>query len=347
MMLQSTPVRSRREEAPSRRFHARNRANTIAAFHRVQKPGRNAYNLGMAPTNDWRTHYPFCTHYRQIDGHRMHYIDEGLPENPVLLFVHGNPTWSFYWRNLVTAFRDEYRCIAIDHLGCGLSDKPQSYSYCLERHADNLVEFVTTLDLKNVTLLAHDWGGAIGMLAATKIPDSFRRFVLFNTGAFPPPRVPLRIASCRIPLLGTFAMRGFNAFAAAAQTMASENRLDPDVLAGLIVPYDSWANRVAIDGFVRDIPLSRQHPTFSVLENLESQLVDFRHHPCQLIWGMKDWCFTPECLERFIQHIPNAAVEQIHDAGHWVIEDRPKRCEESVRRFLTNHPLTTMRQAIS
>ena len=296
----------------------------------------------MASSNDWRPLYPFCTRHIELDGHRMHYIDEGQdsPGNP-LLFVHGNPTWSFYWRNFVRELRPEHRCIAVDHIGCGFSDKPQNYDYCLRTHADNLKSVIKELDLNNITLLAHDWGGAIGMLAATEMPERFSRFVLFNTGAFPPPRVPLRIASCRIPFLGTLGMRGLNSFAAAAQVMASHKPggLDPAVLAGLILPYDSWANRVAIDAFVRDIPLTKKHPTYAVLEKLENDLGQFKDHPFQFIWGMEDWCFTPACLDQFLTHLPNAEVDRLTDAGHWVIEDDPDRCLKSVREFLTKNSL--------
>ena len=136
-------------------------------------------------------------------------------------------------------------------------------------------------------------------------------------------------------------MRGLNSFAAAAQVMASHKPggLDPAVLAGLILPYDSWANRVAIDAFVRDIPLTKKHPTYAVLEKLENDLGQFKDHPFQFIWGMKDWCFTPACLDQFLTHLPNAEVDRLTDAGHWVIEDDPDRCLKSVREFLTKNSL--------
>ena len=286
----------------------------------------------------------------------MHYLDEGKSRSHsngaaevTLLFVHGNPTWSFYWRHFISELRDEHRCVAIDHLGCGLSDKPQDYDYWLRSHTDNLKQVISSLDLQNVTLLAHDWGGAIGMLAATEMPERFGRFVLFNTGAFPPPKIPWRIASCRIPFLGTLAMRGLNAFAGAAQTMASEieGGLPPATLQGLIVPYDNWANRIGIDRFVKDIPMSKRHRTYAILEKLESKLRIFVNHPFQFVWGMKDWCFTPECLDRFLTHLPNADVERIAQAGHWVIEDAPDRCLQTIRQFIARNPLSPLSPATS
>ena len=288
---------------------------------------------------DWRRLYPFSSRYASIDGHRMHYLDEGASDEAFLM-VHGNPTWSFYWRNLVAAWRDRFRVVVPDHLGCGLSDKPQRYPYSLQQHTANLVELIESLDLRNITLFAHDWGGAIGLNAVRACPERFKRFVLFNTGAFPPPRVPRRIAVCRTPLLGTIALRGLNLFARAAQRMATGRRtgLDAEVLAGLIAPYDSWANRVAIKAFVEDIPLTRRHPTYTELEKLESFLREMPHKPTQLIWGMRDWCFDETCLERLQGIFPDAAVCRVEDAGHWVVEDAPDQIIHVVNEFLAAAP---------
>src|SRR3990172_7974919 len=150
--------------------------------------------------NDWRALYPFESHYHTIAGHRLHYLDEG--EGPVLLMAHGNPTWSFYWRNLVAAFRGRYRVVVPDHVGCGLSDKPdrRRYPYRLMQRVSDLDELIRKLDLKEITLLAHDWGGAIGMGAAVKRPERFARFVLFNTAAFRSKWGPWRVRVCRAPL---------------------------------------------------------------------------------------------------------------------------------------------------
>jgi haloalkane dehalogenase len=134
--------------------------------------------------------------------------------------------------------RDRYRVIAIDHLGCGLSSKPAGYCYSLAGHVSNLQSLVTQLDLNQITLFAHDWGGAIGMGTAGKLPGRFSRFALFNTAAFRSQRIPLRIAVCRIPFLGTFALRGLNAFSRAALTMAVEkhDRMTTAVKRGYLAP---------------------------------------------------------------------------------------------------------------
>jgi haloalkane dehalogenase len=287
----------------------------------------------------WRDLYPFESHYMDVGGQRLHYVDEGSVaegSGGPLLFVHGNPTWSFYWRNLILGLRDQYRCVAVDHIGCGLSDKPQQYEYTLARRIGDLVDVVRRLDLRNATLVAHDWGGAIGVGMVQQVREQFNRIVLFNTGAFPPPFVPWRIAACRIPVLGTAAVRGLNAFARAALTMAVEkhDRMTADVKAGLLAPYDNWQNRVAIDAFVKDIPFSRRHPAWQTLERIEAGLDSLGTMPIQLIWGMRDWCFRPECLERFIQHWPQAEVHRLEDCGHYVVEDAHERIVPLMREFL-------------
>ena len=297
---------------------------------------QDSYIRQMPVSNEkeWRRLYPFQSHHLTLDDQRYHYLDEGRGQP--FLFVHGNPTWSFYWRNLVVAFRNRYRTIAPDHIGCGLSDKPQRYPYCLARHVENLLSLIRELDLREITLAVHDWGGAIGLGAAIAEPDRFAKLILFNTGAFPPPFVPLRIRICRTPLLGTVALRGLNLFARAALTMAVEHpeRLKKGVAAGLLAPYDNWQHRIGIDRFVRDIPFSRRHATWCELEKIESRLPELADRPIQLIWGMQDWCFRPECLDRFQMIFPNARVHRLADAGHYVVEDAHEEIIECLEEFM-------------
>ena len=278
----------------------------------------------------------------------MHYVEKNSSSDksadyqrliPPVLMVHGNPTWSFYYRDLIQRLSDRFRSVAVDHIGCGLSEKPAHFDYCLESHINNLVEFIDKKELSDINLVVHDWGGAIGLGAATRMPERFAKIVILNTAAFPPPYIPRRIQACRIPLLGTIAVRGFNLFAWAAIYMATERKggLKKQVAKGMLAPYDRWSNRVAIDRFVKDIPTSKNDPTWKLLSEIESNLDRLKHLPIQLIWGMKDWCFRPECLERFEQHFPDARVHRIEDAGHYVIEDATEKVCELVDCFLTDH----------
>ncbi len=289
----------------------------------------------------WRQQYPFESRFLEIDGARMHYVDQGSPDSDVILMMHGNPTWSFYWRHLISGLSDQYRTIALDHIGCGLSDKPAGYDYCLQQHIDNACALIEALDLTNVTLMAHDWGGSIGMGTLLKLKERFSRIVLFNTAAFPPPYIPFRIRVCRWPVVGKIALQGFNLFAKAAITMATEQKkgLDPVAIQGLLAPYDNWQNRIATYKFVKDIPLSPSHRTWQVLENIEAGLESVKDFPIQLIWGMQDWCFRPECLDRLHAHWPRADVTRFDDGGHYIVEDKIAQIIPTVRLFLENNPV--------
>ncbi|MAI35570.1 MAG: alpha/beta fold hydrolase [Rubripirellula sp.] len=280
---------------------------------------------------------PYASKEFSTSGQTLRYLDEGSGSE-TLLCVHGNPTWSFYYRKIVEQFSPRYRVIAVDHMGCGRSDKPQQheFSYTLASHRNNLVSLIDSLNLDQITLIAHDWGGAIGLSSMLERRARLKRIVLLNTGAFPPPYLPKRIAACRIPVLGSLAVRGLNAFARAATTMAvSRNKLNAEVASGLLAPYDNWHNRVAIDAFVRDIPMSSEHPTYEPLKQLEDQLPSLANLPSLLVWGMKDWCFRPECLRRFQAAWPDAVSVEIPDAGHYVIEDAPEETLQAISNFLS------------
>ncbi|HVJ68408.1 MAG TPA: alpha/beta fold hydrolase [Caulifigura sp.] len=288
----------------------------------------------MPASSDWSAEYPFAPHFLDLGGLKYHYVDEGA--GPTILFVHGNPTWSFAWRNLLKDLSRDYRVIAVDHIGCGKSDKPQQYDYILENHVSNLTTLIDRLDLRDVTLVGHDWGGCIGMGAAGRRADRFQRFILMNTAAFRSRRIPLRIAVCRIPFLGAAAVRGLNAFAGSALWMAVEHpqEFSAAARAGFIAPYDTWANRIATHEFVKDIPLSPSHRSYRTLVGIEEGLAQFRDRPMLLLWGEKDWCFTLEFLNEWQQRFPGAKTITYPDAGHYVFEDARDRMLNDVRSFL-------------
>lgn len=276
--------------------------------------------------------YPFQSHWFRSGTHIQHYVDEG--SGPVLLMVHGNPTWTFAWRRLIQTLSREYRVIAIDHLGCGFSEQPQGRLYTLDQHIQRLEALVTLLDLQHITLFAHDWGGAIGMGCAGRHPERFDRFVLMNTAAFRSTRIPLRIAVCRIPFLGPLGVQGLNLFSLAALQMAAARPLTAAAKAGLLAPYRSVASRVAVREFVLDIPMKPEHRSYQTLVGVEESLKQLTDKPMQLIWGMKDWCFSPEFLREFETRFPAAEVHEIADAGHYVFEDAADEVIDVSREFL-------------
>lgn len=284
----------------------------------------------MPAVASWKSLYPFASHYAAIAGHQLHYVDEYVgpaEQTPAktLLFVHGNPTWSFHWRSLILGLRNEYRCVAVDHLGCGLSDQPAE-TFRLADRIEHLSQLIAQLDLKNVTLVAQDWGGAIGLGAMQRHLSRLDRAMLINTGAFPPWFIPARIRVCRAPLLGRIGLQGANLFSRAALRMTTpgSGRLPADVEAGYLAPYDSWAHRRAVYDFVADIPTGPKDPTWETLKQVEEGLSTMASRPILLTWGMRDWCFTPACLERFQQHWPHAITVEFPEAGHWLVEEQPQ-----------------------
>ncbi|MCA9492579.1 MAG: alpha/beta fold hydrolase [Myxococcales bacterium] len=289
---------------------------------------------------DVRALYPWKGADAQLScGHRLHYLDEGKGE--VLLMVHGNPTWSFYWRDLVKGLSDRYRCIVPDHVGSGLSDKPQSWTYRLQDHIDNLVELMDRLDLENVTMLVHDWGGAIGFGAACARPERIARLVVFNTSVFME-EVPLSIRLARKRLVGEIVVRGFNGFARAGllRAIGDRGRMKGAVGRGYLAPYDSYDHRVAHLMFIRDIPLEDGHPTRVTIERMTKEVPEkFAKTPTLFIWGDKDFVFTPRFLEKWQKLLPQGEAHRFPDAAHWVVEDAHERILPLVEDFLARHPL--------
>ena len=269
--------------------------------------------------------YPWQGSFIDVDGGRMHVLDVGPRDAPVMLALHGNPTWSFYWRALIARYSDRYRVVVPDHIGCGLSDKPQDWPYRLAGHVGNVLRVIDALELSDITYVVHDWGGAIGMGAATQRPESARRFVVTNTGAWLSKAIPPSIATCKIPGFGAVAVRGFNGFARVATIRASEKGLDPVAKQGLLHPYDSWANRIATLRFVEDIPLRATHPSHAELARIDHGLASLADKPMLICWGNADFCFTPAFREEWERRFPNATVHHWDDVGHYVIEDAPDR----------------------
>jgi len=281
-----------------------------------------------------RAEYPFVSRWFEASAGRMHYVDEGPRDAPPLLMLHGNPTWSFYFRKLVRAFSKDFRCVAPDHIGCGLSDKPRDWRYDLVGHVENLERLVLDLDLRGITLVLHDWGGAIGLGFARRHPERIARLVVTNTAAFPG-KAPLRLRVCRAPGVGPFLVRRMNAFVGLAPRLAVAKRLDGAAKRGLQLPYRTAADRIAIARFVQDIPLSPRHRSWAELEAIERSLTRFRDLPVCIIWGERDFVFTSRFREEWERRFPEAEVHRLRDAGHWLLEDAPQEVEAILRAFLS------------
>jgi haloalkane dehalogenase len=289
----------------------------------------------MLNMENWRSEYPFDSNFLDVgDGARMHYLDEGPRTDEAVLMLHGNPTWSFYYRNVVLALRGRMRCVVPDHVGMGLSDKPAHYPYRLERRIGDVVKLLNHLRLKRIHLIVHDWGGAIGMGVVTRSVDSTGKIVVLNTAAFPDTRIPRRISVCRWPVLGALLVRGLNGFAGPAVKMAVAKPLPPAVRAGYLAPYRSWSSRVAVHQFVRDIPMEPDHPSRAILQQIGTDLAWLRAKPMLIGWGGRDFCFNDHFLERWKKVCTHAEVEYYPDAGHYVLEDAREELIPRITEFL-------------
>ena len=281
---------------------------------------------------DIKSLYPFePKEFTVKGGHRLSYVDEG--NGDPMLMVHGNPTWSFFYRNLIKVFSKKQRTIALDNIGCGTSDKPQDYEYTLENHINNLEQLVLDLDLNNITLCVHDWGGAIGHGVAVRHPERFKRIVVFNTAAFRSRNIPKRIALCRVPFFGRIAVRAFNAFAGSATFMTTITPLSDEIKKGFLLPYNNWENRIATHEFVVDIPLDANHRSYATLSTVEEGLEKLKDVPMTIIWGKHDWCFDHTFLKRWQELFPKASVHEL-DAGHYLLEDKGEEIIQLIKDFI-------------
>jgi haloalkane dehalogenase len=288
--------------------------------------------------------YPFSPRtFVHPNGLQQSYLDEGEGEPVVML--HGNPSWSYYWRHLVLGLRDGYRCIVPDHIGMGLSDKPDDahYGYTLRNRVQDLDRLLDHAGVgDNVTLAVHDWGGMVGFGWALKHASRVKRLVILNTSAFPLPAakpLPWQLKLGRNWTLGEWLIRGANAFAAGAATDGVVTPLAPDVKRALLAPYDSWANRIATVRFVQDIPLGPEDRAWDLVEAAGKRLHEFADRPTFIGWGLKDFVFDRHFLEGFQAALPKASAQIYEDAGHYVLEDKHALLVPRIRDFLDRNLL--------
>jgi cis-3-alkyl-4-acyloxetan-2-one decarboxylase len=292
----------------------------------------------------FRHMYPWQGRWLMRHDQVLHYLDEGSGEPLVLL--HGNPTWSFYYRRLIQALAPRCRLIVPDHMGCGLSSRPDdaAFSYTLQSHADNLEDLLDRLDLQEgVTLVLHDWGGMIGMACACRRPERIARLIVLNTGAFlipPAKRLPWPLWFIkRTPLLPALLVRGLNAFSLGAAYLGTKKSLPPEIRRAYTAPYGSWQNRIATLRFVEDIPVTPRDRSYGLSAWVDQHLGLFRETPMQICWGERDFVFDRVILAEWTRRFPGAEVQTYPEAGHYILEDAPGPVLEKIVDFLDRHPL--------
>jgi haloalkane dehalogenase len=275
--------------------------------------------------------YPFTPYYYDTSAGRMFYIDEG--KGDVLLFLHGNPAWSFTYRKLIKKLSGSYRCIAVDYIGFGLSDKPEGWTYLPKDHAAYIETFIKYLQLKNITLVLNDWGGPIGMHYAVAHPDNIKSLVIFNTWAWSVKgnKYYEQFSGFMGGPVGRFLIRQFNLFGKSVVSMATGNkknfpvRIHKMYYRHLATPADrkgSYTFPKEIIGssvWLADI-WAKRHP--------------LQHKPALLLWGMKDIAFRKDILQVWEDFFDNKQVVTFPDAGHFPQEERGEECAERIREFM-------------
>lgn len=278
-----------------------------------------------------RAVYPFESHYIEVNGGRMHYVDEG--EGPPIVMVHGTPTWSFLYRNLLSALVKSHRVVAIDHLGFGLSDKPEEGDYRPETLARNLEALIWRLDLEDIVLVVHDFGGPIGLSYAIEHPENIRALVLFNTWMWSLGGTRAEKASkIMAGPIGRFLYKrlNFSPKVLIKAAFADKSKLTKDIHRHYVEAFPTSADRHAPWVFARELIGSTDW-----YESLWSRREQIADKPALALWGMKDPTFGPDALARWKETLRNVKVVEFPDAGHFVQEEAPRESTREVRTFLS------------
>jgi haloalkane dehalogenase len=286
------------------------------------------------PEPDWldRSAYPFRSHFLALPQGRMHYVDEGHGE-PVL-FVHGTPTWSFEFRALIRAVRGTSRAIAPDHLGFGLSERPEGFEYTPEAHAQALEAFVDRLGLERFSLVVHDFGGPIALPLALARPERISRLVVMNSFMWPldADKDLAKNAGFAASELGRMLYRHANASLRLIMPSAffDRKKLTPELHRQYLSVFP--------DGAGRERVLWQLARSLLGSADFYAQLWQRRDAlhsiPALLVWGMQDPAFTPQHLSRWQRALPQAQTLDVGDAGHWPHEEQPQLVSAALKNFL-------------
>jgi haloalkane dehalogenase len=262
---------------------------------------------------------------------RIHFLDEG--EGPAVILLHGNPTWSYYYRNLILVLKKTHRVLALDYLGCGLSDSPKMPLHWAD-HVAIVSEWLSSLSLPSFDFVLHDWGGGIGMGVIKNYFERVGKIALLNTGVFFAEPLPLSIRMARLPYVGYFLTVVCDLFLQGALKCCTVKSMNAETVINYQMPYRTWRRRQVIYDFVRDIPVDEDHPSYSVLKDLEAFLPQLHSKPMKAFWGMQDFVFNASYLNHWQSLLPHLLVKRYGNAGHWVLEDAQGEIEKDIHDFL-------------
>lgn len=288
----------------------------------------------MQPTNtDWvnRGLFPFESRYVEIEGHRIHYIDEG--KGPVILFCHGTPEWSFGWRDLIRDLHRDFRCIAPDYLGMGLSDKPQNADFTCEGHARRLWRLVEKLQLEEICIVANDFGLSIGLSYAVQFPEKVKRISIFNGWMWSLNKDKHYSSAGRVfkTWFGKALYYYFNFPVNVIMPMAFGNKkkLTREAKRHYRQALPNAASRRATYAFAQEV--LNAGPWWQSLWERRERITA---KPFLIFWGMKDRFVPSYELEKWEKAVPGAKVIRCADAGHFVQEEAAELMIAELRKFL-------------
>lgn len=279
--------------------------------------------------------FPFSPHYLELqNGARIHYVDEG--KGPVLLFLHGNPTWSFLYRHLIALLKSDFRVIAPDYPGFGLSTAPREYAFSADEQAAAMSEFVARLDLHGVTLMVQDWGGPIGFAVAERQPERFNGFVIGNTWAWPLERTGHKLFSSLMGgWPGQFAAWCCNGIVRFFLSRGMERELSDAELAMYLAPFEARASRTPTHVFPAQL-----WDADRFLQQVYAELPSITDRPALITWGVQDFAFQAPERSRFEALFPTHQTLLLNDASHFIQEDAPREIATAIRSW---HPATNRR----
>lgn len=279
--------------------------------------------------------YPFESRFADVAGSRVHYIDEG--EGPTLLLLHGNPTWSFLYREIVAGLRDRFRCIAVDHPGFGLSSPAPGYGFTPAEHAKVLEAFIAELDLTDVTMMVQDWGGPIGFAAATREPDRFSGFVIGNTWAWPKSDPGTQVFSRFLggPIGGYLITRRNLFVERIIPAGVRLKKLSKPVMDAYRGPFPTPQSRRPVHVFPHEILASR--PFLAEVERGLPALADRR---ALLVWPTRDVAFRVTERRRWESAFPDHRTVMLEGAGHYIQEDAPAEIVAAIRDWIPGAQLS-------
>jgi pimeloyl-ACP methyl ester carboxylesterase len=271
---------------------------------------------------------------------RMRVVVEGSDHDQPVVMLHGNPTWSFFFRHLILGLRSTHRVIVPDHIGMGYSEKPdkKNYPYTLNQRILDFAELINQLEPQRpITLISHDWGGMIGMGWAVNHPQRISRIIQFNSAAFRLPaskKFPWQIGVFRIPVVGRILATRFNLFAKGAIRKCVTKPLAKTVAAQYLKPYADPTQREGIYQFVQDIPLEPDHSTYPLVTSIEQSLHQLQPIPCLICWAGRDFVFDHHFLNEWRKRMPWAIIRTFPNAGHYLPEDEPTSVLDEVLKFM-------------